>query len=192
MRTTLIVTLCSLLSLFGGAAVTAQKRSCPAPPPSPFKHSGQIVTSFDPSANGMRTTLKHPRPLSGAQSGLYLGASFVHQNTKWAASRSVELFLLSSSKEYRYRDAHELTLLRDGKPIAFAAPGYQSSVDGHGMVVEVLRVRLSLEDLASLTGARRVRTKVGAEEFELTTNHLEALRELVSLMGNTSSRWRAE
>ena len=56
-----------------------QKRFCPVPPPSPFKHSGRIVTSFDRAAGGMRTTLEHPRSLGRGAEGLYLAASFVHQ-----------------------------------------------------------------------------------------------------------------
>lgn len=183
--------LCSALLLLGNTLGVAQKKNfCPAPPPSPFKHSGEIITSFDPSAKVMRTTLQHPRPLGGSENGLYLKASFVHQR---AGAQSLELFFVSASRTQKLIGAKTLALLCDGKSVPLAsAANYQTHPGGNGMTLEALRVTLSRDDLAGLTGARRVTARVGVEEYELTNNHLESLRELASLMTGSAPRWRAE
>lgn len=163
-------------------------------PPSPFKHSGQIVTTFDAAAGGMKTALEHPRPLGGAQGSIYLGATFVHPDPRRVTRPTFELALLSSSKGERFRGSHQVVLVADGRPVPVAAAAnYRSRSAGQGTVLELVSVTLPLDDLSSLTGARRVTTRVGGEEFELTENHLEALREFASLIGGTSKKgWRTE
>lgn len=187
------LTLCTaLLLLIFPNALPQKRRSCPTPPPSPFKHSGEIVTSFDSAARAMRTTLEHPRPLGDAQNALYLSASFVHRDTRSGARQSLELLFASSSMEYRFRQGHDLVLVCDGRPAPLTSPArYRSRTDG-GMILEATSVTLSPEDLSVLTGARKVKARLGAQEFELTNNHLEALRAMASLMGASPSRWRAE
>lgn len=162
-------------------------------PPSPFKHSGQIVTSFDAAAGGMKTALQHPRPLGGAQSAVYLAATFVHQDPRRAARPTFELALVSSSKAARFSATRQVVLAADGRPVpATAAASYRSRSGGEG-VLELVSVTLTLDELSNLTGARRVSARVGAEEFELTENHLEALREFASLIGGSAKKgWRAE
>jgi hypothetical protein len=141
----------------------------------------------------MRTTLEHPRPLGGSQSPVYLTASFIHVDPRRGGSPTVELALVSTSLVQKYRDAHNLALVGDGRPIALStAARYQSRPGNQGVVLEVLRLALSAEDLAGVTGSRKVTARVGAEEFELTHNHLEALRELASLTGGAQKGWRTE
>ena len=186
--------LCTALLLLSNTTGLAQKKKtfCAPAPPSPFKHNGQIVTSFDP-ARGMRTTLEHPRPIGSAQGELYLKASFVHRDPRRPGMQMIELYFVSAAREQRFSGSQNLTLLCDGKRVPLtSAASYQSRPAGQGMVLETLRVTLSQADLAGVTGARKVTARVGASEFELTNNHLEALRELASLIGNSTPRWRAE
>lgn len=190
MRRTLNLLICAAALLLPADAL-AQKKFCPAPPPSPFKHAGRIATSFDSASRGMRTTLQHPRPLDAAQGPLYLTASFVHADPRRGAGQSVDLVIYSTSRLERFRAAHELALVADGRPVPFASrASYQTRASGDGLVLEAVRVTLSKEDLTSLTSARRVTGRVGADQFQLTNNHLEALRELASLMAGPASRWR--
>ena len=186
--------LCALLLLANADAFAQKKKKfCVAAPPSPFKHSGQIVTSFDSAARGMRTTLQHPRPLGGSQEALYMTASFVHQDPRHGVRPTVELALVSALKTQKYRDSHDVVLVGDGRPVPLsAAARYQSRAGKQGIIFEVFRLTLSADDLAGVTGARRVTARVGGEEFELTQNHLEALREMVSLLGGTAKSWRTE
>jgi hypothetical protein len=171
----------------------AQKRFCPVPPPSPFKHSGQIVTSFDSATHRMRTTLQHPRVLGKGGDAIYLSASFVHQDPRRPAAPVIEVAFISSSTALKYRDHHDLVFMCDGRlrPLGGAAR-YQSRAEGAGVVLEATRVTLSYDDLTAIARSHKVSARLGATEFELTNNHLEALRELASLMGPSPSRWRAD
>lgn len=186
--------LCAALVAASTSAAFAQKKSktaCPVPPPSPFKHSGQISTRFDSSAGGMRTTLQHPRAIAAAGTPLYLSASFTHQDPRRAATPSLELVFVSVAPAQRFREAHDLVLTTDGARRSFAgATNYQTRPDGAGSTLEAAKVRLTYDDVLAVTRARRVSARLGGAEFELTQNHLEALRELASLMAPSPSRWR--
>ena len=193
MRKSSLALCTALLLLIGADAFAQKKKFCVAAPPSPFKHSGQIVTSFDSAARGMRTTLEHPRPLGGSHETVYLMASFVHRDPRLGVRPTVELSLVSALKTQKYHNSHDVVLVGDGRPVPLsAAARYQSRPGDQGMIFEVFKLSLSATDLAGVTGARRVTARVGGEEFELTQNHLEALREMASLLGGAPKGWRTE
>ncbi|HEX6625053.1 MAG TPA: hypothetical protein VF064_15185 [Pyrinomonadaceae bacterium] len=187
-----LVLCASLLAAFSAPALPQKKRktACPVPPPSPFKHTGQIATSFDRSANGMRTTLEHPRAFNAAGAAIYLSASFTHQDPRRADTPSLELTFISVSPAQKFREAHDLVLLCDGAQRSFAGATSYQTRGGSGSTLEAAKVQLSYDDVLAVTRARRVSARLGAAEFELTHNHLEALRELASLMAPSPSRWR--
>lgn len=194
----LLLFACSLLSFTAADAFAQKKRYCPTPPPSPYKHTGQIVTSFDP-AGGMRTTLQHPRALGGGADGLYLAASFVHRSTRagttGAQGQTVDIAFSSASKVIRFRDAHDLVFVADGQTIPFvgSAARYRSQATGDGLTLETTGANLPLTTLLTITRARRVAARVGGQEFELSNNHLEALRELASLISPaTQGSWSTQ
>jgi hypothetical protein len=173
----------ALLSAFAALA-PAQRKACPVPPPSPYKHNGTIVTSFDRTTRGMRTTLTHPQIIGNAGDSIYLMASFVHQRANSSSRLAVEVAFVSVSKFPKYRDSHNLLLLADGKqvPMVGAAAQYQAEKQEHGMTSEATKVTLPYSALMNLLRARRVDARLGTTQFELSNNHLEALRELASLM----------
>lgn len=185
----------ALLAATSSATFAQQKRktACPVPPPSPFKHNGQIATSFDRAGGGMRTTLQHPRALTVAGAPLYLSASFTHQDPRRAATPTMELVFVSVAPAQRFRDAHDLVLVTDGAQHSFAgATSYQTRPGDAGATLEAAKVRLTYDDVIAVTRARRVSARLGGADFELTNNHLEALRELASLMSGAQTRWRTE
>ncbi len=185
---------CLMISLLCSPLSFAQhKRLCAVPPPSPFKHSAQIVTSFDPSAQGMRTTLQHPRIIGREGAGLYLSATFLYQDPKRSTQPALDMIFVSSSRDFRYRQAHDLSILCDGKRTAYIGTvRYQSRTDEQGMALEATTITITYDELLNITRARKVVARLGQSEFELTNNHLESLRELASLMMPPPSRWRAE
>ncbi len=188
-----IVLCAALLAASTAPALSQQKRktACPVPPPSPFKHNGQITTKLDRSANGMRTTLEHPRSIEAAGAAIYLSASFTHQDPRQPAAPTMELSFLSVAPAQKFRDAHDLVIVSDGAARSFAgATGYQTRTDAAGSTLEAAKVRLSYDDVLTLTRAHKVSARLGLAEFELTRNHLEALRELASLMAPSPARWR--
>ena len=192
-KSSLVLCTALLLLINAGAFAQKKKKFCVAAPPSPFKHSGQIVTSFDSAARGMRTSLEHPRPLGGSHEALYLTASFVHLDPRRGVRPTVELALVSALRTQKYGDSHGVVLVGDGRPVPLsAAARYQSRSGDQGMILEVFKLSLSADDLAGVTGAHKVTARVGGEEFELTENHLEALRELASLLGGAPKGWRTE
>ncbi|MCA1591538.1 MAG: hypothetical protein LC754_02580 [Acidobacteria bacterium] len=185
--------LCSFLLFASASYGFSQKRFCPKPPPSPFKHSGQIVTSYDPSVDKMRTTLEHPRVLGKGTDAVYLSATFVHQDPRRPAAPTMDLIFISTSAAPKYHETHSLVFFCDGKQCPLhSAARYQSQPDGHGTIYEATRLTLSYEDLLAITSARKVAARLGQTEFELTSNHLEALREIFSLLAPSPGRWRAE
>ena len=183
--------LCALLVALSAASAFSQKRFCPTPPPSPFKHDGDIVTKFDGRAGGMRTTLQHPRPLSGAAGVFYLAASFMHQDPRRPSTPALDLVLFSGSPLSHLRAGQQVVFVLDGQARALNQNvSYASRPDGAGGTLDSARITLSYADASAITHARRVVARVGGAEVELTNNHLEALREMVSLLAPSPGRWQ--
>lgn len=183
--------LCALLVALSAASAFSQKRFCPTPPPSPFKHDGEIVTKFDGRAGGMRTTLQHPRPLSGAAGVFYLGASFMHQDPRRPSTPVLDLLLISGSPISHLRAGQDVVFVIDGQVRAINQNvSYASRSDGSGGTLDSAKITLSYADATAITHARRVVARVGGAEVELTNNHLEALREMVSLLAPSPGRWQ--
>ena len=182
----------SLLTLLAAAGY-AQKRLCPTPPPSPFKHDGQIVTSFDGRAGGMRTTLQHPRPLGGGGGSYYLAATFMYQDPRRPAAPTLDLILVSASPAANLRAGQQLVFVLDGQPRAFARNvSYRSQTAADGTTLRSARITLSYADASAMTRARSVVARVGGADIEFTNNHLEALREMVSLLAPSPARWQTD
>ena len=160
---------------------------CPKPPPSPFKHNGRIVTTFDSHAGGMRTTLQHPRALGSGVEAYYLAASFMHQSAERPGTPTLELFIYTASPVSRLQAGQELVLVLDGQPRPFTREASYRSQPGGGNAV---RLSLSYTDVSALTHARKVAAQFGGTEVTLTNNHLEALREMLSLLAPSPGRWQ--
>jgi hypothetical protein len=169
------------------ATAFPQKRMCPKPPPSPFKHNGRIVTTFDSHAGGMRTTLQHPRALGSGVEAYYLAASFMHQSAERPGTPTLELFIYTASPVSRLHAGQELVLVLDGQPRPFTREASYRSQPGGGNAV---RLSLSYTDVSALTHARKVAAQFGGTEVTLTNNHLEALREMLSLLAPSPGRWQ--
>jgi hypothetical protein len=187
MRSTSRLLLAALLLTTLAATAFPQKRLCPKPPPSPFKHDGEIVTVFDSRAGGMRTTLEHPRALGRGTEAYYLAASFMHQNAKRPGTPMLDLVIYSASPASRLQAGQQLVLVLDGQPRPFARGASYRGQPGGG---NALRLSLSYADVSALTHARKVAAQFGGAEVELTNNHLEALREMLSLLAPSPGRWQ--
>jgi hypothetical protein len=161
----------------------AQKRYCEIPPPSPFHHSALIVTRYDKPTKRMKTVLEHPVSLGHGADALYLSASFFFSDPKLHVRPMLEIALVSVSKEAKYRTSHDLLILTDGLRVPFVGQEhYQTGKNESGLVQEVISATVTYDTLFNLIQAKRVTTRLGSTEFELTTNHLESLREMASLM----------
>ena len=182
MRNLFRIALCAAFLLVATSQAWAQ-RSCPIPPPSPFRHNGNIVTRFDASARRMITSLD-PMLISGTQlDGIFLQATFTHLPRGNAARQTVDVMFVSVSRENRFRAMHDLSLMLDGRltPV-FGTPQYRTASIGEGAVMEMTKVTLSLDGFRSLVRARRVSARLGMTELNLREGNLEALREVASLI----------
>ena len=173
------------------AAAFAQKRMCAKPPPSPFKHDGQIVTSFDSRAGGMRTTLEHPRPAGHGTEIYYLAASFMLQDPRHPSAPTLDLVFVSALPTARLRAGQATSFVLDGqtRPVSRNV-NYKSQSDGSGGTLDSVRITLPYADAAAIANAHRVVARIGGAEIELTNNHLEALREMVSQLAPSPGRWQ--
>jgi hypothetical protein len=176
----------ALLTLLAATAFP-QKRLCPKPPPSPFKHAGEIVTSFDSRAGGMRTTLQHPSAIASGAELFYLAASFMHQSAKRPGTPAVELVIYTTVPSAQPRGGGNVSLVLDGQARPFAQNASFRSQPGGG---DAVRLTLSYADLAALTHARNVAMQLGGAQLQLTNNHLESLREMLSLLAPSPGRWQ--
>ncbi len=184
-KTSRLLFAAALLTL---AAATAfpQKRLCPKPPPSPFKHDGEIVTSFDSRAGGMRTTLQHPRAIANGAELYYLAASFMHQSVKRPGTPSLELVFYTNMPTAQPHGGEAVSLVLDGQAHPFSQnASFRSQGGGNA-----LRLTLSYADFSALTRARNAAVQLGAAQLQLTNNHLESLREMLSLLAPSPGRWQ--
>ncbi len=166
-----------LLALLAQAAYP-QKRLCPKPPPSPYKHDAQISTSLDRKANAMRVTLQHPRALGKGVEQFYMAATFLYQDPRRPSTPTLDLLLYAATPASKL-SAGGLSFLCDGQPCAQTRNvGFMSGPGGAGAA----RVTLTYAEAASITHARKVVAHVGGADLEFTNNHLEALREIANMM----------
>ncbi|HEX8291128.1 MAG TPA: hypothetical protein VF570_05205 [Pyrinomonadaceae bacterium] len=174
----------ALLTLLAAPAFP-QKRLCAKPPPSPYRHDGEIVTAFDSRAGGMRTTLQHPRAIGSGTELYHLAASFMHQSTKRPGTPALELVLYSNAPAATPQGSVSLVL--DGQARPFTQNASFRSQPGGGNAV---RLTLSYADLSALTGARNASVRLGGAQLQLTPNHLESLREMLGLLAPSPGRWQ--
>jgi hypothetical protein len=162
------------------ASTGLAQKFCTVAPPSPFKHSALIVTSYDQRAHRMKTTLEHPNVLGG---GLHLYASFFYQDLRLRSAPMIDIFFIAASKKPLFREAHDVSFTADGNLWQLSGtPTYYTEDGPKGTTLEKTKITLSYTELLSLLKSRRVRARLGSTEFELTNNHLESLREIAMLM----------
>jgi hypothetical protein len=115
----------------------------------------------------------------------------MHQDPRRPSTPALDLFLVSGSPLAHLRAGQDVVFLLDGQPRAVSQNvSYMSRPDGAGGTLDSARITLSYADASAITHARRVVARVGGAEVELTNNHLEALREMLSLLAPSSGHWQ--
>jgi hypothetical protein len=165
------------------AAIGYAQKSCPVPPPSPFRHNAQIVTRPDPKTKRWKVYMQHPSSLTRSGDPVYLAAEFAFVDPRLKTKPTIDISFVSISKTPRFEYSHSLSLLIDGQPWPVAAPvQYSSKKQSDGLYLEVTKVTLAYDSLVSLIQGKRVAAQLGMMKFEMTSNHLEALREVANMM----------
>lgn len=181
------ILLCVLLIAGASGYASAQQlKACPVPPPSPYKHTAYIATRYDEATNAMRTVLEHPVTLGDKAQPLYLFASFAYPNAARQTDKTrtiVNLALVSVAPVARFDHAHDLRVYVDGREQVQLSPEqYRAETDDANRAIEWTQISLSAQSLRELAKAAHVEFALNGERHKLTKNHLEALRELASLM----------
>lgn len=180
--------LCALLiaCAYVSASAQQQQKACPVPPPSPYKHTAYIATRYDEATNAMRTVLEHPVTLGDKAQPLYLFASFAYPNAARQTDKTrtiVNLALVSVAPVARFDHAHDLRVYVDGREQVRLSPEqYRAETSDANQAIEWTQISLSAQSLRELAKASHVEFALNGERHKLTKNHLEALRELASLM----------
>lgn len=127
--------------------------------------------------------MQHPKSLTSGGDPVYLAAEFAYQDPRSRTKPTIDISFVSMSKSPRFEFSHALSLLIDGQPWPLAAPvQYFSKKQADGIYLETTRVTLNYDSLVSLIQGQRVAAQLGMTKFELTNNHLEALREVANMM----------
>lgn len=171
----------ALIFVFTGLSYA--QRSCPVPPPSPFRHNAQIVTRPDPKTKQWKVFMQHPTSLTRSGEPVYLAAEFAFQDPRLRVKPTIDISFISMSKMPRFESSHALSLLVDGEPWPLASPvQYSSKKQSDGLILETTKVTLTYDSLLNLIQGKKVTIQLGMTKFELTNNHLEALREVANMM----------
>jgi hypothetical protein len=185
-----IVTICATLGLAQAANTT---------PPRNSAHNGKIETSYD-QVKEITTLRLHPmqvygEPLASLQ---YIGgdeasfkASFTYSGRTLRAQPKRVLFsLTSTSQDWKYTDFRKLIALVDGKRLNLGPMEHvplftvnaSGNVDTDDYISQGIAISLSYKTFLRIANGKKVQISMGPREFVLEKNHLEALRDLATVM----------
>ncbi len=150
----------------------------------PFMHSASITDDTD-RFTGVRSTNLHDMKLIPQQQfeePLQIGAYFVKPTTPSGTvglPRIVVLTFYSSSEGWRFLKFHRLDVLADGERVDVPEVLHRGDVVSGG-VTEYMTVDLPVSSFIKIANAESVEMRLGGVELQLNSNHLEALRDLLS------------
>lgn len=173
------VRVCLLLMLLIGSASLGLGQSCRNARP-PYKHTASVATRYDPGARRMQVILEYPDFEAGKGEGFTILASFYHHDPKLRGTPSVNLTFIFVSSQSISQHARDLTVTVNGNPWALSGPVQYSSEKERHSVINAASVTLSYAKLLEITTSRKTEVQLGASSHKLTTDNLEALRELAS------------
>ena len=138
-----------------------------------FRHGGHIVAGKDKTELGYMPIFNE-----GVDRNLFLYAKF-GKAVAYPELPSTNIFFLSISTGPKYTHALSLSIEVDDERYVFGSTDIDLYAQQKGdYVVEGVGVTLSHSSLVSLANAKKVTVHLGATDFQLSRNHLAALREM--------------
>jgi hypothetical protein len=144
-------------------------------PRGPFSHSGVITSEFDRFKGYTVTSLKSMQIVGSSLDGLEVSAFFLNNDTSTVVFRINS----TSSDGWKYIECKQAHFLIDGVPFAPGGMVYDGTI-GKGYVIEFFSWDMSTAKFLQLVGARSVEVKLCLDEYQLSSEHLNALRDLAS------------
>lgn len=133
--------------------------------------------SYSPFNGETTVSVNYLQIYGDLNDGLILLPGFAVRGERVAAPRHVDFEFVSYSKRRIFDDDDRLSVVADGRELLSRAPQMTSHGRGQdGTYAEVVKHRLSYREFTRLAGARAAVFTLGPKEFDLSPEHLAALR----------------
>jgi hypothetical protein len=152
----------------------------PIPPRGTYRHGYKIRVDFDRLEGNTVVSLDTRRSEFGRGPGS-LSVFYLYEGTTPVVPSLVSLTLVSTADIAQYVDCHDLTLLLDGQVRMPIETEHRWWV-GDGFVDEWVTSYLKAGQFLEIVNAKKVEGKLCDTEFVLSSEQLEALRDLASRM----------
>jgi hypothetical protein len=189
----------SLMLLIGAASGLAQSQT--PPPKRSYKYEGKIVSSFNKDKNETVVLIQlmpvkdveDPRPISEStpskprrEDRLGITLFFTYPGQTLATPKSVSIGFLYMALEPEQYENHNLRAKIDGTWVEL---GKMDVLNTQEVIVRyaykrytrrALELIIPYDQFLRLANAKKVKLKLGGYEFDLSKDHLEAIRDLAS------------
>lgn len=166
---------------------TKRPQPKPTPTPAPVEHL-EVEKRFDKFKNVTTLSIGDLRLKSADGLDLRLYVLYSFSGTEPPAKarpypndESAYFVIISRGNRYRFDDAHDLTLLLDGKPMGFGDLTYKPDYNPPD-IEERMSVFVAKDTLLKIASAKVVEGKLGIHEFSFEPRHLKAIRALAEMM----------
>lgn len=121
------------------------------------------------------------RAAGDGRNGISLRAEFEVVGKKIQKPTTVKLTLYSTAADRAYADNRAVNILLDGQSALSDTAQFESgNTNGQVFLISVVQ-QISYDLFLKMLSAQKVEIKIGPTAFNLTENHLEALRDLKKL-----------
>lgn len=176
--------------------VQAQESQLTPPAKRKFKYDGKIETTYDPAKDRSMVffklipvkQLEEPKfeeEIQFSDERMELTAYFAYPGQTLITPKWITIGLLSATENpQKYKD-HKLAVKVDGKWVELGTMKVLSKVTYERrirlpLVQQTSELPIPYQQFLQLANAKKVKVKLGSEEFDLEKNHLEAIRDLAA------------
>jgi hypothetical protein len=158
------------------------------PPPGDYRHDFELTQSYSKFNDYTILRIEFGAVWSDSKNELELDIHqfFDGEGRSKPSGNPQFRFVNTGRASWRYLTYHPIIFLVDGERFRFD-PEHDGSVKTD-YVLEFLYVRPTKNQLLKMIYARKVEVQVGADQFELTESHLNAMKDFTSYLGNPYRR----
>ncbi|HZQ11022.1 MAG TPA: hypothetical protein VFD70_30910 [Anaerolineae bacterium] len=149
------------------------------PPRQDYKHGYEIKEEYDRFKRITKVSLE-PRFSDTKKRPGALAVLYSYPETTPTIPSEVDVAFLSVHDDWEYLECHDLTFLIDNQPLKVKTD-HDGSV-GSGYVVETVAGYINTDDFLTLVNAQKVEGQLCRDEFVLTNDQMNALKDVASRM----------
>jgi hypothetical protein len=162
------------------------EQSPPIPVKRKFNHKIKIETKYDKFSDTTDVQMMHTEVFSAhgrEAQRITMTVLFTYQGETPAKPGRVTIAFNSMSPEWKYLRERDLTIIADGKKAGTVTTELiNTRIERDGSVTETLSIWMATDVFLFMVNAGDVEMKLGAAEFSLHSEQLEALRDFASRM----------